>query len=262
MADKYTSQMALEVSALPDDLTALLETAAHQSSLDRIAPVAGSDGEACEVSWGGRMQRAVVRMITDENAALLRTETYIGQEGFPAGLRRQAQLLDALASVSQPVHAVRDLAAHTTRDVAWLHRITAGQIALDDAITVNVGGTGVRWVYTHGAARFGVPDLELYGLTADEVAPAIAAITHVHQQLLATGIQPSFRMPTGELVHLVPVRDAWMKLPLDWPGIGRAGQVRAPGLDGPRATLSLLHPKRWGRYRQDFAGVRRVLIPR
>lgn len=262
MADRYTSKMGVAVAAHPSNLESVLGALVADGLLDRAVPVAGSDGEACEVAWGGRMQRAVVRNVTEDGVLLVRVEAYIGQDGFPAGFRRQAQLLDAIASAIKPVVAVHDLAARTVHDVAWLERIKSGQIMLDDAIVTKVEGTGVRWAATYGAARFGVPDLELYGLTRDEVEPATAVLSHLHQQLLARGIQGTLTLPTGEPCYLVPVRDAWMKLPLDWPGIGRAGQVRGPGLDGPRASVSLLHPKRFGRYRQDFAGVRRTLIPR
>lgn len=262
MADKYTSKMALVVASPPTDLLELLNRAAAQKAVDRATPVAGSDGEACEVNWGGRLQRAVVRVVSDGGVAMIRVEAYIGQDGFPAGFARQAQLLAGIATQLDTVESVRDLAAHATHDVAWLQRVAGGVVEFADAISINVDGTGVRWAYTHGAARFGIPDLELYGLTRDEVAPGCDVLPHVQQQLIARGIASDLRLPTGEPVYLVPVRDAWMKLSLDWPGIGRAGQVRGVGLDGPRATLSLLHPKRLGRYRQDFAGVRRTLTPR
>lgn len=262
MADKYTSKMALVVSVPPTDLHQVLTAAVQAKALDRVTPVSGSDGEACEVAWGGRMQRAVVRVVSEAGAWLIRVEAYIGQDGFPAGFARQAQLLEALAVQLDTVVGVTDLASQAAHDLVWLRRIAAGGSELTDAITTVIDGTGVRWAFTHGAARFGVPDLELYGLTRDEVEPACEALRHVHHQLITRGITTGLSLPSGEPVYLVPVRDAWMKLPLDWPGIGRAGQVRGVGLDGPRATLSLLHPKRLGRFRQDFTGVRRALAPR
>lgn len=262
MADKYTSKMALVVPELPIDLKQVLEGAIGSKTIDRVTPVAGSDGRACEVAWGGRMQRAVVRAMSEAGQWLIRVEAYIGQDGFPAGFARQAQLLEGLASQLETVICIRDLAKQTTHDRDWLRRIAAGDARLDDAITTVLEGSGVRWAFTHGAARFGVPDLELYGLTRDEVEPACAVLPHIHRQLMERGLTTALVLPTGEAVCLVPVRDAWMKLSLDWPGIGRAGQVRGEGLDGPRATLSLLHPKRFGRYRQDFVGVRQTLRAR
>lgn len=262
MADRYTSKMGVAVRELPGNLDDVLSSMLTHSRLDRVSPVAGSEGQACEVAWGGRMQRAVIRSVEDDGVPLLRVEAYIGQDGFPAGFRRQAELLQVLMDGYDTTGDVHDLAARTVRDADWLARVVAGQITYDDVIVTRVEGTGVRWAATHGAARFGIPDLELYGLTRDEVEPAVAALTQLHQQLLARGIQGTLTLPTGEPVYLVPVRDAWMKLPLDWPGIGRAGQVRGPGLDGPRATVSVLHKKRFGRYRYDFAGVRRALNPR
>jgi hypothetical protein len=259
VADKYTSKMALVVTALPGNLAELLHGCIAGTVIDRVAPVAGSDGEACEVAWGGRMQRAVVRVLHEDGQALIRTEAYIGQDGFPAGFHRQAQLLEAIATHVDGVVAVRDMGAFAVHDRDWLQRVAAGHFGVSDALVTAVEGTGVRWAFTHGAARFGVPDLELYGLTRDEVEPACAALEHVHQQLITRGIGAALTLPSGVPVYLVPVRDAWMKLSLDWPGIGRAGQVRGVGLDGPRATLSVLHPKRFGRYRQDFAGVRQSL---
>lgn len=262
MADKYTSKMALIVPAPPADLQQILTAAVDAKALDRVTPVSGSDGQACEVAWGGRMQRAVVRVVSEADESLIRVEAYIGQDGFPAGFTRQAQLLEAIAAQLDTVVGVTDQAAQAAHDRAWLGRIAAGESELADAITTMVDGTGVRWAFTHGAARFGVPDLELYGLTRDEVEPACDVLRHIHQQLIDRGITTGLSLPSGEPVYLVPVRDAWMKLSLDWPGIGRAGQVRGVGLDGPRATLSLLHPKRLGRFRQDFTGVRRTLTSR
>jgi hypothetical protein len=72
-------------------------------------------------------------------------------------------------------------------------------------------------------------------------------------------LQASLSLPDGTPVYLVPVLEAWQHVSLDWPGVGRAGQERGPGLDGPRASLSVLRRPRFGRYRRDLAGVVRRL---
>ena len=58
-----------------------------------------------------------------------------------------------------------------------------------DLIAHEVDGIGTWWVHTHGAARFDVPDLELYGLSAGQTDAASAALRHVHDQLLTQGLR-------------------------------------------------------------------------
>jgi hypothetical protein len=41
--------------------------------------------------------------------------------------------------------------------------------------------------------------------------------------------------------------------------VGRGGQERGEGLDGPRASLSVLHRPRLGRYKKDLQGVLDIL---
>jgi len=250
--DRYTSRIALVLDAPVADLAALLRAARDAGDIDRASPLPG-DPTAQQVHWGGRMQTAVVRPVTDEDdgAGLLRTETYIGGDGPVYGVQRQAALLQGLARQSG-VKAVRDLSAMTDRDAAWLNRCAAGAVEQDDAIDTVSEGEGTWWVRTHGAARFDVPDLELYGLPRAKVAAAERALAHVHGQLLEAGLKSELSLPDGAPVYLVPVLQAWNQVPLDWPGVG---QDRGPGLDGPRATLSVLHRPRFGRYRTDLDGV-------
>jgi hypothetical protein len=206
------------------------------------------------------MQRAVVRQLTEAGQVLLRTEAYLGDDGLVVGLQRQARLLQALfRQLPGQVIGVRDQSAMVDRDVPWVNRLTIGAVATDDGIAAVAAGEGTRWVRTHGAARFDVPDLELYGLNVAQVGPAIAALTHVQEQLLRGGLRADLSLPDGTAVRLVPVLEAWTHVPLDWPGVGRAGVERGPGLDGPRASLSILHPPRLGRYKVDLAGVVRRL---
>lgn len=255
MADKYTSQMALLLDAPLEDVEPIVRKAIEHGDIDRAGPVRGEGSEAQEVHWGGRMQRAVVRRV-DSDRPLLRVEAYIGGEGVSAGMRRQAQLLQALArQLRGRITGVIDLATGVEHDEAWLARTAIGGAELGDAIAVRTEGVGTHWVRTHGAARFDVPDLELYGLPAGAVAAAEAALPDVVGQLLAGGLGADLSLPSGEPVYLVPVTEAWGHLPLDWPGIGRAGTDRGEGLDGPRATLSIRHRPRLGRYRRDFKGV-------
>jgi hypothetical protein len=261
MADRYTSRMALVLDTPVDDVGAVVGAAAKAGDVDRHAPVHGQGREAQEVNWGGRMAKGVVRQLTDDDGAtLLRTETYLGGDGIEQGMARQARLLQALTrQLPGRVAGVRDVSARTDRDVAWVNRVAIGAVERDDAIVTVDAGTGTHWVHTHGAARFDVPDLELYGLSAAQVPGAVAAIGHVHDQLLAGGLKADLTLPTGEPVYLVPVLEAWQHLNPDWPGVGHAGQERGPGLDGPRATLSVLHRSRLGRIRKDFGGVLEAL---
>jgi hypothetical protein len=257
VADRYTSMLALVLDAPLDDVAEVIRAAGRTKDIDRSAPVRGSDGDAHEVHWGGRMQKAVVRALADEDGTpLLRVETYIGSDGLTEGMRRHAALVQGLArQLRGRVRGVRDQSAAADRDTAWLGRLAIGVVSRDDAIVTRAEGEGTWWVRTHGAARFDVPDLELYGLSRAQVPGAEAAIAHVHDQLLRGGIKASLSLPDGTPLYLVPVLEAWGHVPLDWPGVGRAGQDRGPGLDGPRASLSILKPPRFGRYKRDLAGV-------
>ncbi len=261
MADRHTSRIALVLDRSVDDVGAVVAAAKAARDLDRATPVRDEGREAQEVHWDGRMQRAVVRAVHgDDGAALLRTETVVGPDGLAVGMQRQARLVQGLArQLPGRVLGVRDQSAFVDRDLPWLHRVAVGSVSTEDAISAVVDGEGTRWVRTHGAARFDVPDLELYGLNAAQVDPAVEAIRHVHGQLLRGGLRAALHLPDGTPVRLVPVLEAWRHVPLDWPGVGRAGKDRGPGLDGPRATLSVLHPPRLGRFRVDLDGVRAAL---
>jgi hypothetical protein len=260
VADRYTSKIALVLGEPLDDLGAVVSAAKAAKDIDRASPVRGSESEAQEVHWGGRMQRAVVRQLTEDGRVLVRTEAYLGDDGLVVGLQRQARLLQALTrQLPGAVVGVRDQSAMVDRDVPWVNRLTIGAVVTDDGIVPVADGEGTRWVRTHGAARFDIPDLELYGLNVAQVGPAIAALAHVQEQLLRGGLKAHLSLPDGTAVRLVPVLEAWTHVPLDWPGVGRAGVERGPGLDGPRASLSILHPPRLGRYKVDLAGVVRRL---
>jgi hypothetical protein len=258
LADKYTSRMALVLDAPLDDVAPVVKGAGASGDIDRGAPVRGQAERAYEVHWGGRMQKAVVRATEDERdgAPVLRIETYVGGDGIVQGMKRQAQLLQALSrQLRGRVRGVRDLSAATERDEAWMNRLAIGAVEVEDAIVVVVDGEGTYWVRTHGAARFDIPDLELYGLSKVKVGAAEPALRRVHEQLLRGGLKADLSLPDDTPVYLVPVLDAWQHVPLDWPGVGRAGQERGPDLTGPRASLSVLHKPRLGRYRVDLAGV-------
>ena len=262
MADRYTSQMAVVLDAPVDDVGQVVDAARRVGDIDRVAPVQGEGQLAQEVQWGGRMQKAVVRQLRDDadDAPVLRTETYLGNDGLTGGMQRQAKLLQALSrQLKGRVEGVRDVSAATERDVAWMNRVAIGAVEREDGIVTVVDGEGTRWVRTHGAARFDVPDLELYGLTRAQVPAAQAALAHVHDQLLRSGLNAALSLPDGTSVYLVPVLEAWRHVPLDWPGVGRAGQERGPGLDGPRASLSVRHKPRFGRFRKDLKGVLETL---
>jgi hypothetical protein len=261
VADKYTSRTALVLDAPLEDVGEVVTAAGSAGDIDRGSPARGSDGAAYEVHWGGRMQKAVVRAVADEEAEgdgapLLRTETYLGGDGLVEGMKRQAQLLQGLSrQLRGHVQGVRDLSAVTVRDEAWMNRLAIGAVSTDDAIVTAASGEGTWWVRTHGAARFDVPDLELYGLSKAQVPAAEELLPEVQDQLLRHGLKHQPTLPDGTTVFLVPVLEAWTLVPLDWPGVGRAGQDRGRGLDGPRATLSVLHRPRLGRYKKDLAGV-------
>lgn len=255
MADRYTSKLALVLPAPAGPVDELVRRAGAAGDVDRGTPVRGEGAEAMEVNWGGRMQRAVVRRLTDDGRHMLRVEAYVGDGGPREGIKRQAALLQGLARHVDRVEAVADLDARVDHDLGWLNRVVVAGGDVHTLIAHEEDGTGVRWLHTHGAARFDVPDLELYGLSAGQVPAASAALRHVHDQLLAQGLRTELELSTGEPVYLVPVLEAWKHCELEWPGVGRAGQERGPGLDGPRATLSLLHRPRLGRYRTDLEGV-------
>jgi hypothetical protein len=259
MADRYTSKIALVLDGPVFDAGEVVRAAIAAGDIDRAAPI-GSGMEAQEVNWGNRMDKAAVRRLEEDGDNLLRVEAYIGGDGIVQGMQRQAQLLQALArQLRDRVTGVRDLSGRVDRDEAWVNRLAVGAVEHDDAIATRAKGEGTYWVHTYGAARFDVPDLELYGLTRSQSADAPRLLRHVHEQLLARGLKADLSLPTGEPVYLVPVLGAWGDLPFDWPGIGKAGVSRGPGLDGPRATLSILHRPRLGKYRRDYKGVTTTL---
>lgn len=259
MPERYTSRIALRLGEAVS-VDRLVKAAVEAGDLDRASPVRGEGERAQEVHWGGRMERGVVRCLTTGYDVLLRTETYIDDAGLERGMQRQARLLQALTrQVEADVLGVADLSARVERDPAWMNRVAVGAVDLDDAVVAHHESVEPVWVRTHGAARLGVPDLELYGLEPDQVQPAEQALRHVHRHLLEHGLKADLELPGGPAVYLVPVLEAWPHLPLEWPGVGRAGGERGPGLDGPRATLSLLHPPRLGRYRTDLDGVLEAL---
>jgi hypothetical protein len=262
VAEKYTSRMALVLDAEAHDVGAVVADARAAGDVDRSAAVRDEGDAAQEVHWGGRMQKAVVRRVVDEadDAPLLRIETYVGGDGPKVGMQRQATLLQALARQLQGrVVGVRDLSAQVDRDMAWVNRVAVGAVEPEDAIVSVADGEGTWWLRTHGAARFDVPDLELYGLTKVQVEAGRRALRSVHEQLLARGLKSELELPDGLPVYLVPVTDAWQHVPLDWPGVGKAGVDRGAGLDGPRASLSVRHRPRFGRWRTDLKGVLRAL---
>ncbi len=87
-------------------------------------------------------------------------------------MSRQASLLQALArQLKGHVTGVRDLSARAEHDEAWMNRLAVGAVETEDAIAVLDEGEGTHWVLTHGAARFDLPDLELYGLAAPRSRP-------------------------------------------------------------------------------------------
>lgn len=260
MAEKYTSQMALLLSEPVEHAGEVVQAALAAGDIDREGAV--RDGvDAREVNWGGRMSKGVVRRLVDtDGQALLRIESYVGSDGIKVGMQRQAQLLQALArQLRGKVTGVRDLSGMTDRDLGWVARVAIGSVQLADAIHVVDDGEGTHWVRTHGAARWDVPDLELYGLSRGQIEAARDVLPHVHAQLLDLGFKQDLTLVDGTPIYLVPVLEAWQQLPLDWPGVGRGGQNRGDGLDGPRATLSVQHRPRFGTYKKDFKGVLKTL---
>lgn len=265
MQDVRPSVIALTLDAPVADVAAVVADARAAGGIDRASAHVGDGTASQDVHWGGRMQRAVVRGDEDaDGVPLLRTEVPVAGDGLVEGLSRQAALLAALARVLPGrVVGVRDLSARTERDLPWATRVAAGVVDPADAVVPTVGAVpddaargAVGWVLTHGAARFGVPDLELYGVPAGSLDAARALLGRLAAQLLDGGLAAALSLADGTPVRLVPVLEAWPTLPAGWPGSGRAGVDRGPGLDGPRATPSVLHRPRLGRYRLDLDGVR------
>ena len=268
MSGARASRIGLELDVAIDDVAALVAQVRADGGIDRASAHHGDGTLAQDVHWGGRMQRAVVRAVTEDDAPLLVTEVALAGDGLVEGLARQGALLAALArALPGRVRTVRDLSARTVRDVPWLTRLAAGVVDPDDAVATVVAaepqdGRTPGWVLTHGAARLGVPDLELYGVPDGAVDAATGALRRVAGQLATGGLEAPLTLPDGTPVRLVPVLEVWSTLPAGWPGLGRAGIDRGPGLDGPRATLSVLHRARFGRHRLDLDGVRDRLAGR
>lgn len=258
MPDAPPSRLAL---ALTEGvaLDALVGEALAARAIDRAAPLAADPGSAHEVHWGGRMQRAVLRVQPDDHdpdRRLLVVATLVAGEGWRRGLAHQARLVGALADVlGAGSRGVRDLSARTARDDDWLAAAAEGTSAPADVVGLVSEGDRLRWIATHGAARFGVPDLELYGVPADRQQRGEAAILAVLGRLLDGGLGADIATPDGRPLRLVPVLEVWPRLDPTWPGVGRIGRVRGPGLDGPRATLSVVRRTRFGRLPLDLAGV-------
>jgi hypothetical protein len=273
MSGARTSLMALELDRPVEDVGALVGRAREAGGIDRSSPHRGDGSVAQDVHWGGRMQRAVVRAAEEDGTALLRTELDMSGDGLVEGMSRQGALLAALArAVPGSVVGVRDESARTARDMTWVTRLAAGVVDPADAVVTVVGapdggsGGGSEggrhgWVLTHGAARLGVPDLELYGVPVAALGAAQAVLERIAGQLASGGLGASLSLADGTPIRLVPVLEVWSSLPAAWPGLGRAGVDRGPGLDGPRATLSVLHRARFGRHRLDLDGVRERLAP-
>jgi hypothetical protein len=265
------SVIALIVDGPVEDVAAVVAAARADGGIDRASAHVGDGKVAQDVHWGGRMQRALVRAAQDGEDRLLCAEVVIAGDGLVEGLSRQAALLVALARViPERVRGVRDLSARTEHDMDWLTRLAVGVVEPSDAVIVEIGARPgdvgsdgrshrVGWVLTHGAARLGVPDLELYGVPAEGLDAAEEALRRVAAQLAEGGIAAPLSLADGTPIGMVPVLDAWSTLPASWPGTGRAGVDRGPGLDGPRATLSVLHRARFGRHRLDLEGVRERL---
>jgi hypothetical protein len=267
-----SSRIALVLDGPVEDVGALVAQVRTEGGIDRASAHVGDGTDAQDVHWGGRMQRAVIRRVEEDGRWTLHTEVMIAGDGLVDGLSRQAALLAALArTLAGRVRGVHDLSARVERDLVWLTRVAAGVVDPTDAVVVEVGadpseprggGRGpVGWVLTHGAARLGVPDLELYGVPTGSIASACAVLERVGGQLATEGLGAPLSLADGTLVRLVPVLEVWSALPASWPGPGRAGVDRGPGLDGPRATLSVLHRARFGRHRLDLEGIRDRLGP-
>lgn len=271
-----TSRIDLVLRGAVPDLIELMRAVRATGGVDRASPRGADPSRAQEVLWGGRMQRALVQVVDapegdapDPGAAVhgmplarVRVEADLSGDGFADGLARHATLAHALAEeLGDDVIEIDDRSARLRRDRSWLERVAAGGARYDDATSSaeHVDATGIAWLATHGAARFAVPDLELYGLSAAALPAGRHALARVHAQLLADGLTAPLSLADGTLLRLVPVLEVWGSMPLWWPGVGRAGVDRGEGLDGPRATLSVLHRARFGRHRLDLEGVRACL---
>jgi len=265
MSGGRRSRIALVLDRPVEDVGAVVAVARASGGIDRASPRSGDGSVAQEVAWGGRLQRAVVHATEEDGAPALVTEVHLVADGLIEGLTRHAALVATLSdALSGRVREIRDLSARTVRDEGWLARVASGRVAASDGVHAIVGASadgprGAGWVLTHGAARFGLPDLELYGIAAGSEPVATAVLQHVAEQLLRGGIGAALSLPDATPLRLVPVLEVWPGLPAGWPGSGRAGVDRGPGLDGPRATLSVLHRPRFGRYRLDLEGVRERL---
>jgi hypothetical protein len=266
MSGGRRSRIALILDRPVEDVGAIVAIARAAGGIDRATPRSGDGSVAQEVAWGGRLQRAVVHATEEADAPALITDVDLVADGLVEGLTRHAALVTALSeALPGRVREIRDLSARTVRDEGWLARVASGRVAASDGVHAIVGASaegprGAGWVLTHGAARFGVPDLELYGIAAGSEPLAAAVLEHVAEQLLRGGIGADLSLPDATPLRLVPVLEVWPGLPAGWPGTGRAGADRGPGLDGPRATLSVLHRPRFGRHRLDLDGVRGRLI--
>src|SRR5690606_28391339 len=121
-----------------EDVGALVTAARVERDIDRAQPVRDEGDVAQEVHWGGRLQRAVVRALFDDDGTpLLRAETLIATDGLVAGMQRHVGLLQGLArQIPGGVEGVRDQSAMIDRDLSWLHRVAIGAVTMDDAITV------------------------------------------------------------------------------------------------------------------------------
>lgn len=258
MTDAAPSRLALVLASPLDDVAAVAEALRAAGAIDRAGAIGPDPSRAQEVHWGGRMQRAAVRALLDDEDGepLVRVETVVATDGWAGGMRRQAQLVAALVHVlGDAVVGVRDLSARAARDLGWLAALAEGRIAPDDVITVDVTGAPRTWMATHGAHRFGVPDIELYGVAPAMVDEGVALVRRTVAALLDGGLGAALSTERGVALRLVPVLEVWRHLPLEWPGVGRAGLDRGPGLDGPRATLSVLRRARLGRHPIDLEGV-------
>ena len=259
MSGARPSLLALILDRPVEDVAEVVAAARAAGGIDRASAHRADGTLAQDMHWGGRMQRAVVRAIDDAGTPLLRAEVVIASDGLAEGLSRQVALLAALArALPGRVRGVRDLSARVDRDEIWMTRVSAGVVEVGDAVVSVVGAQAppAGWILTHGAARFGVPDLELYGVPAGAAEAAVAALDRVAGQLVAGGLDAPLSLPDGTPLRLVPVLEVWPGLPAAWPGLGCAGVDRGPGLDGPRATLSVLRRPRLGRHRLDLEGVR------
>jgi hypothetical protein len=267
------SRIDLVLSGAVPDLIELMRAVRATGGVDRSSPRGADPSRAQEVLWGGRMQRALVQVVdaperepSDPGAmaqgtplARVRVEADLSGDGFVDGLARHATLTLALAeALGDGVIEIDDRSARMRRERSWLERVATGGARPEDATSSveHVDAAGIAWLATHGAARFAIPDLELYGLSSAALSAGRHALARVHAQLLADGLAAPLSLADGTPVRLVPVLEVWGSMPLGWPGVGRAGVDRGEGLDGPRATLSVLHRARFGRHRLDLDGVR------